>query len=392
MSFPKLITIFIVATVIITAIFIYLKIPKSTCQVFSEQSQSFIHGRSDINTQIDSVYYNGKFYWPQGPFPSLILIPFQLIFGPSFNQIFMQPILVLILSYVLYKLARLKKFAVNDSLKLVYVFLFGSIVFGIIIKPCYSLYAHLITMTLLAYLLLEFENKQRWLIMGLLSASILATRPTAGFIIPILFYYILRLDKTSNQKYRHLALFLLPIFSAIILLMWFNQIRYRNPFEMGYAVNNVGTYLNSLRQKGVFNFEYIPKNFYYYFLSPLLPILNNARFVFPYFTYNTVGSSFFITSPFFIYAFLSFRKKAQKIKLYWIVVLFTILTLLTYYSSGWVQFGPRFMSDFMPILYLLTLYGLRASGLSPIQNALILLSSLVNAYLLLTGLTQLNIY
>ncbi len=393
MKLFKLVGLITVTIVFLVLAYLYLFIPKSQCQVFAEQSQSFIHGRLDVQTKIDSVYHAGKYYWPQGPFPSVILIPFQVIFGSLFNQTLMQPILVLALSYILYKLARIKKFTSIDSLKLVYVFLFGSIVFGIIINPCYSHYAHILTMTLLAYLLLELENKQRWLIMGLLSAFVIATRPTAGFIIPVILFYILRLNKNPTKKYYHLILFILPILSAISLLLWFNQVRFQNPFETGYAVNNVGDYLNSLRQKGVFNFEYIPTNFYYYFLSSVQPVFRKTtHLVFPYFAYNPVGSSFILFSPFFLYAFRSLKRKGALIKAYWITIFITLLVLLSYYSSGWFQFGPRFTSDFMPILYLLTLYGLQSSRLSSMQTVLILLSSLVNAYLLLSGFTQLNFY
>lgn len=375
------------AIVILVSIFIYLHIPNVRCQSFSDQAQSFIHGRLDILPRVDSVYYNGKYYWPQGPFPSLTLIPFQLAFGSSFNQTLMQPILILILSFLLYKLARLKKFAAVDSLKLVYAFLFGSVAFGLITKPCYSSFAHIISMALLTYALLEFESKQRWLIIGILLAFIIATRPTAGFIIPVILYYILKLDKNPAGKYYHLILFILPILSSILLLLWFNQARFQNPFETGYSINNVGGYLNSLRQQGVFNLQYIPTNFYYYFLSSVQPVIKQStHLVFPYLTYNPVGLSFFIVSPFFVFALRSLKKQSALIKFYWITIVITLFVLLAYYTSGWVQFGPRLASDFMPVIYLLTLYGLKNPTLSSKQTLLILLSSLINAYLLLTGL------
>lgn len=272
------------AIVILVSIFIYLHIPNAQCQSFSDQAQSFIHGRLDILPRIDSVYYNGRYYWPQGPFSSLILIPFQILFGPSFNQTVLQPFLIVLLSLVLYKLSRLKNFSIMDSFKLVYAFLFGSIVIGIITEPCYSFFAYVVSMTLLTCLLLEFEGKRRWWLLGIISAFMIATRPTASFIIFVIFYYIFHSDKKPVQKYYRLILFALPILSSILLLMWFNQTRLYNPFDTGESTNNVEAYLESLRQKGLFNLEYIPTNFFYYFLNSVQPVIRQStRLVFPFF-------------------------------------------------------------------------------------------------------------
>src|SRR3989338_228171 len=45
---------------------------------FSQQADSFLHGRLDIARQMDTFEYKGKYYWHQHPFPSVILIPFKL--------------------------------------------------------------------------------------------------------------------------------------------------------------------------------------------------------------------------------------------------------------------------------------------------------------------------
>lgn len=373
--------------VITVGVYIYINLPASSCQVFAEQAQNFIRGRTDINTKIDAVYFNGKYYWPQGPFPSVLLVPFQLLFGSSFNQATLQPFLIATMVFILYKLARLKKFNFLSSLTLVYVYLFGSVIFGIITEPCYSFFAHTTTMVLLALLLWDLETKQRFLILGILSGLILATRPTAGLIIPLIPYLILRNKKDLPfLKIRRVLLFLLPILISIFLLLWFNNIRFQNPFETGYSKNNVGSYLNSMRSEGVFNISYIPTNIFYYFINSVQPVIENStRLVFPYFTYSPYGLSFLIISPFFLYSLKSFSGKNPVVTLYWLTVFITLFILLTYYTTGWVQFGPRFTSDFMPVLYLLTLYGLKGPNLSQKQTLLILISSLINAYLLLTG-------
>lgn len=354
--------------------------------MFSIQAQSFINDRLDIPFHADVVGVNGKYYWPQGPFPSLVLIPFQLVFGGQFDQSFMQPILVLILSAVLFKLAKKKGFNNIDSFFLTYAFLFASVVAGIITEPCYSFFAHVVTMTLLSIFLLEYENKRRLLILGTIGGTILATRPTAGIIILPIGFSLIFLNSTLKEKVLKLSYFLTPVFFSIILLLWFNYVRFQNFFNNGYFTNDVGDYLESLRRIGVFNFFHFTSNFYYYFLASVQPVIQySTHLSFPYFTYNPVGLSFFIISPFFIYSLKTLKYMNTQIRIYWISIVITLLILLNYYNPGWVQFGPRFTSDFMPILFLLTIYSFNTKKLTGKERSLIILSSIINSYLLLTG-------
>lgn len=373
-----------IAVIAISA-FLYSQIPKSTCQLFAIQTRSFIEGRLDIPYHADVVSANSKYYWPQGPFPSIILIPFQLVFGKQFDQTLMQPILVLILSTILFKLAKNKGFNKKDSLILTFAFLFASVVIGIIVEPCYSFFAHVVTMTLLSAFLLEYEKKRRWFIIGILGGAILATRPTGGIIIPPIGLTLLFTQSTKG-RFLKLSYFLTPIFLSVFLLLWFNFIRFQNFFNNGYLTNDVGDYLESLRKIGTFSPLHIASNLYYYFLISAQPIIQySTHIIFPYFTYSPVGLSFFIVSPFFLYSLKTLKILNTQLKIYWASILITLVTLLSYYNPGWVQFGPRLTSDFMPILYLLTLYSFNIKKLTRKQILLIIVSSLLNSYLLLTG-------
>ncbi|MDO8577124.1 MAG: hypothetical protein Q7R82_02150 [Candidatus Daviesbacteria bacterium] len=372
--------------VIFSAILVYTHVPTRNCQLFSIQAQSFIEGRLDIPKSVDAVFKNGKYYWPQGPFPSIILIPFHLIFGPQFNQTIMQPLLIIILATLLYRLARIKNFQPKSSLSLAYAFLFGSQTVGIITEPCYSYFAHIITIILLTATIIEFESKKRPLIIGILLSAAIATRLSVGLIfIPVIYYYW-HLKNPFKQKAITIMLFILPVILIAVALLWFNQIRFQNPFDNGYASNNVGDYLNGLRSGGVFSLQHVPSNFYYYFLAPVQPVISKSdNLVFPFLTYSPFGLSFLIVSPFFLYALKTLRYKQTLLRLYWFVIFITLIILLSYYSAGWAQFGPRFLSDIMPMLYLLLLNGLNPPKLSNYQKSFIFLSSLFNIYLILNG-------
>lgn len=357
---------------------------------FSDQSQSFLQGKLDVTPlsfdKHDYTIINGKYYWPQGPFPSLLLMPFELLAGPSFHQGFMQAILLSALIIMLYTLALLKRFSPINAIYLTAVFLIGSPVAGIIIDPKSWYFAQVVTLTLLTALLLEFETKKRWSILGILEACILATRPTAGIIILLLLPFLIFKKDQAGKKLVNLFSLIFPILISIIFLMWFNFARFGNAFDNGYYTNDVGGFIGPLRDMGVFTIQHIPGNIYYYFLISVDPIKDGAKLLFPYIKYNVWGLSFFLVAPFFLYSLKSLYSKERLVLSLWVIAGLTLLIELSYYAPGWYQFGPRYTADFMPILFLLTLYSVNNHSLSFSQKLLISLSSLFNIYLLITPL------
>lgn len=351
-------------------------------QQFTEQAQSFIERRLDISITHDTVLKDGKRYWPQGPLPSVILVPFQLIFGTAFNQAHMQLILVVISAFMLYKLARLKNYQNESALYFTFAFLFGSVIVGIITDPRGWFYSQVVAITSLLALLLELETKKRPLVLGFLQSTLIATRPTAAFIFLILFL-------SFYKKYKDLLVLFIPVVITILALGWFNYVRFGNPFDNGYATNNIGEVSELVRQIGLFSIEHIPSNIYYYFLASVEPVTDNGiHLVFPFFTYNSWGLSFLLVSPFFLFAIRSINSKSMHLKSLWIIVGLTLMTHLTYFTPGFSQFGPRYTADFMPVLYLITLYSLKPPNLTFLEKTVITLSIISNTFLLATPYIQ----
>ena len=205
---------------------------------FSDQTQSFLHGRLDANPldfdKHDYVIKDGKYYWPEGPFPSVLLLPFQFLFGSNFQQGIMQLILIVILLLSLFKLARIKEFNFPDSLYLTAAFLMGSPVVGLIVDPKSWFFAQVVTVTTLTLLLLELETKRRLLLIGILEAALIATRPTSGFIILALVVLLYIKKEPLQRKINRVIPFLIPLFINLVALMWFNYARFGNLVDNGY--------------------------------------------------------------------------------------------------------------------------------------------------------------
>ena len=359
-------------------------------QQFAQQAQSFINGRMDIPKGVDTIDIGDKHYWHQGPFPAIILIPFQLIFGPKFNQITMQPLVFIFLCSILYKLARLKKFNRESSIYLVTVFLLGTFMVGLISTPASWFYAQVIAVTLLAGFLLEFETKRRLLVLGILEALLIATRPSAaciGLLIPYLLLKEVYKKKLSLKKFfRKLFIFTIPILICLSLLMFFNYARVGKIFINTYALATLEPLLSKSRDLGIFSLQHIPSNIYYYFLASAQPVTKDLNLEFPYITYHPAGVSLFLICPFFIYSLKTLRVKTKFTREYWGIIFLTLSLLLTFFAMGGYQtFGPRLAADFWPILYLLLLIGLKPPVLTSFQKGIIILSSIFNLYLLHTG-------
>lgn len=386
----EIINLIILVATLILATNIYLSNINTPWSHFSDQAQSFLKGRLDVDPlyfdKHDYVVKDGKYYWHQGPLPSILLTPFQSLTKMKFSQGIAQLLLIIILSISLFKLARLKKFNILDSLYLVIAFLLGSPLVGLIVDPKSWFFSQVTAVTVLTILILELETKRRWWLIGILEAMLIATRFTSGFIIITLFCLLYKERNLMKIKLFNLFIFLLPIFMSIFLLGWFNYARFGNPLDNGYLSNDVGGYISPLRNLGFFNIAHLPTNFYYYFLASVEPVTSNIsiHLRFPFIKYTSWGLSLFLVAPFFLYSIKSLKKSSPYLVSLWTVVILTLFTLLIYYAPGWVQFGPRYTADFMPIIYLLTLYSLNFK-LTKFHKLLIITSSLFNVYLLITS-------
>lgn len=351
---------YLIITILILLQFVSLLIFISNFETpwthFSDQTKSFLSGKLNLTPltfdQHNYVIKNGKYYWPEGPFPSIILIPLQVVIGPRFNQGLMQLILLIILSISLFKLARIKKYNILDSYFLVSVFLLGSPLVGIVIDPKSWFFAQIVSVTILTLLLLELETKRRWFVIGILEAALIATRPTSATIILSLLYLIFKKGTSRNNKLNNLLSLLTPVSVCVILLMVFNQLRFGNALDNGYATNDVGGYLAPIRDLGLFSINHIPSNIYYYFLSSVEAVQSNIsmHLTFPFMKYSPWGLSVFLVAPFFLYTFKSLKSNCTYTKALWISVAVTQFILLVYFAPGWVQFGPRYTADYFPIL------------------------------------------
>jgi hypothetical protein len=356
------------------------------------QAWSFLHGRLDLAkatvdaySLMDVTVRGGKYYWPLGPLPSVLLMPFVLAFGQTARaQATLQVLLAAAVAALAYGVARRGGASRHDAAWLACAFCLGSVAIGVLAVDGPWQVAHAIVLVALLAAIHEWQGKKRPLVMGALVAAAIATRLTAGAGALFFVIALVRERGTGREGLRALATFLLPLALVALLLGAFNAARFGSPFDNGYADSTltVGDAVWSRRaEHGLFSFANVPRNAWYYFVA--LPAFGRAGV-----GVDPQGLSFFLLSPAFLYAATRPKKDAT-----WaavgVVCAAALAAFMPYYTTGYVQFGPRYLNDVLPFLYLLLVDAVREERLRAPMKSLIAASAALNILLFAAFLHEL---
>ena len=157
---------------------------------FAWQAQSFLHGRLDLAPELlnavstmDVTEHAGKFYWPLGPLPSILMLPFVAFVPASVLQIALETLLSLFIACAAYRLARLALLSTLDGLWMTFAFLFSSVTIGIVLIDGPWQIAHLAAMALFLAAILEWRGRNRPLLIGTLMGLAIASRLTVAVCV-----------------------------------------------------------------------------------------------------------------------------------------------------------------------------------------------------------------
>jgi hypothetical protein len=297
----------------------------------------------------DTAIYNNQYFWPLGPFPALLILPFLFISNHFFQGIIAFPLSALNF-FLLYKFARYLKVSHTKSLLLSMFFIFGSIYTPLAALPASWYFSQLVACTLLILALFEFTKYKGYLLTGIFLACAIATRFTLIFSLPFfIFFYITEKPRTPN-----LIKLLIPIIIAITLLGAYNYSRFKNPLEQGYNYQLIPAEPFVRRNIGLFSAKHIPANLYYMLFKGPDPVFKDKshELKFPFLTFDSYGLSIFFLSPIL---FLLFKNslKSKLTKTAFITSLVMLMPLLTYYGIGQRQVGYRYALDFYPFIFLM---------------------------------------
>jgi hypothetical protein len=339
-------------------------------RAFLEGKMYFPDSYIQITNGHDSAIYNGQYFWPLGPFPTILILPFVFIFEHFylfFRQEYASFFLTILIAWLIVLIGKKAGYQLKDNLYWCLAFIFGSVFIQVALSPNCWFFAQTVTTALLFWLIYESLNKKRPWLLGIISAFTLATRISAG-IGSIIFVVLLNLfiKKKKATFIKQLLFFFLPIIFMLGLLAFYNYARFQNILEFGYNYQIVdGETLYLAKQYGLFSLVHIPGNLYYFLLASPLPVFRDEVshvLKFPFITNNLWGTSIFITSPYFAYLFLiKYKEKLNKILL--ISAILTSILVFSYYGIGFTQVGYRYSLDFLPFLFVLLMLGYKEKNL-----------------------------
>jgi len=364
-------------------------------------AQSFLEGKMNMNELFigsqfinDFAIFEGRVYFPLGPLPALMFIPFmpiiQLLDIRNFQSIFVIAMNTINI-WLLFSLARKCKLTTQQALWMVLAFFLGSVYIGVAFFSLTSYVSHVLATLWVLAALNEFFGRRRYWFIGLLMSFAFATRQTAGLGIAFFMLYIFfeqsELDIFRALKYfrtrsQNLLRLLLPFALMVVLLMMYNFVRFHNIFESGYSYQLITGTLKEFRDIGVFHIHHVLFNVYHsLFALPRLVYDSNGHLSFPFVWVSGFGMSMLFTSPYLVWLRrMNFRDPLSQKLLITVILIFGVL--MAFFASGTHQYGYRYSLDFLPYLFTALMFGI-ASGriaLSKRLQTVIMLSVLVNLY------------
>jgi len=372
---------------------VYLNLRVRAEQQFAFLARSFLHG--DLAFQempgdswADTSPYGSRYYWPLGPFPAVVLMPFEFLgsaFGIFFYQGYLQPLFDLAVLAIVFRIARVTGYGNKDSLCLAFGFAFATAFLGLAIWPWSWYFSQVITCMLVFATIAETIGKRRPWILGTLFALVLATRVTAALGALWCVGEILRADSPRRKKLGSLFAIAVPLVVVGVLLLAYNHARFDNAFDQGYAEQIIPSHAEAGRALSIVNLHHLAANLYTLMLGTPIPVRRDdvsTVLAFPYVVANPWGMSLWVTSPLFLYLF-GLRHRDDTSLLLLLTSFVIAVPILLYYGIGYRQFGYRYSLDFLPFLYYLLLrnYRQQRGDLTVGFKAVLVLSAVWNLYL-----------
>ena len=334
---------------------------------FNYLADAFLHGQLNLRLipsyQLDLSLFNGKYFLYWSPLPAILMMPFIALFGVGFSDIIFHSgvaainiglISVLLRQACLYHILDLSK--LQRGL-LVTFFAFGTV--HITLAPIGRVWftGQLVGFffTILAYLAaISLKGFRAWFLTGLALAGALLTRNELVLVgvWPAVYLLVKHYNKDSLWRLAGMAgMAAAPIILAVAGLGVYNYLRFGSFLDNGLAYHLMSvTFRENFMRYGVFNFFYLPTNFFYQYIA--YPFFDPANLF--------MGGSLFLLSPVFLAAFWGMVKAKPRwsTAALFTSILLTSIPILLLMGTGWVQFGPRYTLDFTVPLLLLTAMGL----------------------------------
>ena len=323
---------------------------------YSLQAMSWLSGRLDMGKNyewLELAVYNGKYYLSFPPLPSVVMLPFVLLFGektPSNLVSALYGIFTAMIAYKILKKAGMKR---GGAVFFAIAYVWGSNMLWLSTSGGVWFLAQGLNMLLLTACVYFAQQKMRVAAYAMAALAV-GCRPFSVCMFLPLMAYFYTADKDRPMADRiggQIRSLIIPVFIALCYMLY-NYVRFGNVLEFGH--NYLPEFTES--EKGQFSLSYILPNLYNLLLRPVT-LRADLTLEYPLFD----GFMFYIANPMFLIWFAAvvkdvLQKRLDAVRLCIVIaVLIELLLLCAHKTLGGWQFGARYTVDMLPmaLMYLL---------------------------------------
>ena len=323
---------------------------------YSLQAMSWLSGRLDMGKNyewLELAVYNGKYYLSFPPLPSVVMLPFVLLFGektPSNLVSALYGIFTAMIAYKILKKAGMKR---GGAVFFAIAYVWGSNMLWLSTSGGVWFLAQGLNMLLLTACVYFAQQKMRVAAYAMAALAV-GCRPFSVCMLLPLMAYFYTADKDRPMADRiggQIRSLIIPVFIALCYMLY-NYVRFGNVLEFGH--NYLPEFTES--EKGQFSLSYILPNLYNLLLRPVT-LRADLTLEYPLFD----GFMFYIANPMFLIWFAAvvkdvLQKRLDAVRLCIVIaVLIELLLLCAHKTLGGWQFGARYTVDMLPmaLMYLL---------------------------------------
>jgi hypothetical protein len=321
---------------------------------------------SSLTTINDIVTIGDRHYQAMSLLPTipyLPLVPFEVLW--PFSRWIVSGVIGILASWLALPLARRYGPGGAASYWLAAFGAFGTLLFTLTIEGNFYYLAHLEAVLLTFLALIEWHDRRRPWVIGLLIGLAALARPT---LILAAVPFGLALLAESKDRVKVSLAFAVPLLAAVAVTGWWDWVRFGSPTETGYSIAWLTLPLQALRDQGLFSTTHVPTN-----LALFLGGGYSIRDAFPWLVPSNQGQSILLTMPALLIAVGASLRERLNLVL-WGAVIVTAVPVFLYYGGGGANtYGYRYAMDFVPFLVALVAIALR-DRFGNLEKALIGLS------------------
>ena len=356
---------------------------------------SFLQGKLNLTTLPKSTYdlilFQDKWYVPGGMALALLLMPVVAVAGVNISDVLIGVIIGSLNVALIYILLDDLTEKTSARIWLTILFAAGTVHWWLSSVGSVWFNTQLVAVFFMILFVRATLRNHPWLA-GLWLGFAALSRPPVLFSLAFYLTFVLSRERNFRLALKRLFPFGVMLAGSVAVMLTYNYLRFGKPFEFGYGyVHGAPELTGTYAATGGFNVKYMPCNMYVSLFglpniawTPLLNVhevcsyLEPASQVFGKLSsfFNPIGMSIFLTTPAFL---LIFRAKIRDDLVIpsWAGIVGSLIPLWMYHTTGWVQFGYRYVLDFIVFLFILLSRGTKQIGL--LEQILIGISVIMGA-------------